>query len=108
MTFGWYAGRPCRSTCPTRDMFRCSPLWLMASAGKTYPAAIAATATTTPAHIRLRDINMAPPQHTVAPDRRSPAQVGLAARAHIELVSPQYSADNRSVKGMVPARVGDT
>src|SRR5215470_3147153 len=31
MTFGWYAGRPCRSTCPTRRIFFCSPLWLMPS-----------------------------------------------------------------------------
>src|SRR5215470_4524534 len=31
MTLGWYAGRPCRSTCPTRRMFFCSPLWLMPS-----------------------------------------------------------------------------
>src|SRR5262249_28422460 len=32
MTFGWYDGRRCRSTWPTRRMSFCSPLWLMPSA----------------------------------------------------------------------------
>src|SRR5262249_58256955 len=27
MTFGWYDGRPCRSTCPTRRMFFRSLVW---------------------------------------------------------------------------------
>src|SRR5439155_21224190 len=45
MTFGWYDGRPCRSTWPTRRMFFCSPLWLMPrwSSANAQPAATAKT-----------------------------------------------------------------
>src|SRR5882762_6025142 len=68
MTFGWYDGRPCRSTWPTRRMFFCSPLWLMPrwSSANAEPAAMA-----TPSMIAFSacfaglalplDANMAPP-----------------------------------------------
>src|SRR5215470_10818925 len=57
MTFGWYDGRPWRSTCPTRRMFFCSPLWLMpfASAPLAPSTKLAATvADKTDSDLRLR------------------------------------------------------
>src|SRR5882724_6788735 len=72
MTFGWYDGRPCRSTCPTRRMFFCSPLWLMPrwSSANAQPAATAKTLKIAAFSARfaglllLLDVNTAPPPVT--------------------------------------------
>src|SRR5882762_3668425 len=69
MTFGWYDGRPCRSTWPTRRMFFCSPLWLMPrwSSANAEPAAtakalrIAAFSAYFAGLALLLDANMTPP-----------------------------------------------
>src|SRR6266851_7784130 len=69
MTFGWYDGRPCRSTWPTRRMFFCSPLWLRPrwSSANAQPAATAKTLSMVAFSAcfaglaLLLDANMAPP-----------------------------------------------
>src|SRR5258706_14388443 len=72
MTFGWYDGRPCRSTWPTRRMFFCSPLWLTPpwSSANAQPAAtantlkIAAFSACFAGLLLLLDVNTAPPPVT--------------------------------------------
>src|SRR5215467_2264769 len=65
MTFGWYDGRPCRSTCPTRRMSFCSPLWLMASAA---PEASANAAET----MQIENLDVVMDSPFVSSERRRP------------------------------------
>src|SRR5215831_3866842 len=65
MTFGWYDGRPCRSTCPTRRMSFCSPLWLMPSAA---PDASAKAAET----IQIENFDVVMDSSWVSAERRRP------------------------------------
>src|SRR5215470_4242797 len=94
-------------------MLRCSPLWLMASAGETYAAPIATTAPTTTATMCLRDVNMAPPYDVVV---ARPLLCSLGARivphaptrADTNGCRPKYSGDDGCVKRIYGGLSGRT